>query len=276
MISFVSAVVPIILIVCLILLVFCTRLLISRFRRKQPEIPDVEESRGRGKSVKWEDQETRKTPKVTPQVIPVRLSKSYGPSSPSLELEHSEPSLPSMIMKGTLYRRFARSLGSLFYADSSDSETMNSPTLADEIEKSTPRAFQDVEENAAVSKECTPRLHNSKSMPVLSSNSEFYIDEEVLYWSKNRWKKGKVTKLNPIKVRGLDNFKSKEYEKVRKLVSLPSKIGEAVDDQNVEEMTDEDYLKLMKDIRRNTRASRGFLRKAKTTQVRLVDTVSQR
>jgi hypothetical protein len=255
MISFVSTVVPIILIVCLMLLVFCTRLLVSRFRRKEPEIPDVEQSRGRGKSVKWEDQETGRTPKVTPQVIPVRLSKSEGPSSPS-ELENSELTLPSMTMKGTLYRRFARSLGSLFSA--SDSETMNSPTLADEIEKSSPRAFQDVEENAAVSEECTPRLHASKSMPVFSSNSEFYIDEEVLYWSKNRWKKGIVTKLNPIRVKGLDNFKSKEYEKVRKLVSLPSKIGEAVDEQNVEEMTDEDYLKLMKDIRRNTRASRVF------------------
>lgn len=271
MISFVTTVVPIVLVIFLGLLVFCTKVLISRYRRKQSEIPDVEQCR---KSVTWKDQDNQgTTPKVTPQVIPVRLSKSDAGNvdQTTSELEKSGPSL-----QGTLYRKFARSLTSLFYADASDSETLNSPNSAASIEKSSPKAFQDVEENAAVSKEDPPRLHASKSMPVFSSNSDFYINEEVLYWSKKKWKKGIVTKLNPIKVRGLDNFKSKEYEKVRKLVSLPSKIGETVDEQNVEEMTDEDYLQLMKDIRRNTRASRGFLRKARNTQIRLVETVSQR
>merc|ERR1719193_2886767 len=129
---------------------------------------------------------------------------------------------------------------------------------------------------------CSPRplqreaamtRNRGKSEPSNADENGFYVGEEVQYRGKSRWKRGVVTSINPLKVQGEGNYRSHAYEKVRKLRVLPSKIGEEVDDMDVQDMTFDDFKRLMKSARRNTRASRHHLADARKSQAKLVDTL---
>merc|ERR1719447_2360136 len=67
--------------------------------------------------------------------------------------------------------------------------------------------------------------NRGKSEPIKADENGFYVGEEVQYRGKARWKRGVVTSINPLKVQGGGNYRSHQYEKVRKLRVLPSKIG---------------------------------------------------
>merc|ERR1719499_1973639 len=114
----------------------------------------------------------------------------------------------------------------------------------------------------------------SQSEPLTDENG-FYVGEEVQYRGKSRWKRGIVTSINPLKVQGEGNYRARAYEQVRKLRVLPSKIGEEVDDMDVQDMTFDDFKRLMKSARRNTRASRHHLADARKSRANLVDTLAR-
>merc|ERR1719204_2294144 len=139
---------------------------------------------------------------------------------------------------------------------SEESPTMRSPAAISSI---SPRQFQ----RAATRKRST-------SEPIEVDENEFYVGEEVQYRGKSRWKRGVVTSINPLKVQGDGNYRARAYEQVRKLRVLPSKIGEEVDDMDVQDMSFDDFKKLMNSARRNTRASRHHLADARKSQAKLV------
>merc|ERR1719483_1637767 len=119
----------------------------------------------------------------------------------------------------------------------------------------------------------SPRTR-SHSVPTQTDDDGFFVEEEVMYQSKKRWKRGVVTSLNPLKVKGADNFRSKKYANVQKLTVLP-KIGEEVDDMDVETMTPEDYENLMRSARRDTATSRAMLSKSMKSHADLLKTITK-
>jgi len=119
----------------------------------------------------------------------------------------------------------------------------------------------------------SPRTR-SHSVPTQTDDDGFFVGEEVMYQSKKRWKRGVVTSLNPLKVKGADNFRSKKYANVRKLTVLPE-IGEEVDDMDVETMTPEDYENLMRSARRDTATSRAMLSKSMKSHADLLKTITK-
>jgi len=119
----------------------------------------------------------------------------------------------------------------------------------------------------------SPRTR-SHSVPAQTDDDGFFLGEEVMYQSKKRWKRGVVTSLNPLKVKGADNFRSKKYANVRKLTVLPE-IGEEVDDMDVETMTSEDYENLMRSARRDTTTGRAMLSKSMKSHADLLKTITK-
>lgn len=119
----------------------------------------------------------------------------------------------------------------------------------------------------------SPRTR-SHSVPAQTDDDGFFLGEEVMYQSKKRWKRGVVTSLNPLKVKGADNFRSKKYANVRKLTVLPE-IGEEVDDMDVETMTPEDFENLMRSARRDTATSRAMLSKSMKSHGDLMKTITK-
>jgi len=119
----------------------------------------------------------------------------------------------------------------------------------------------------------SPRTR-SHSVPAQVDDDGFFLGEEVMYQSKKRWKRGVVTSLNPLKVKGADNFRSKNYANVRKLTVLPE-IGKEVDDIDVETMTPEDFENLMRSARRDTATSRAMLSKSMKSHGDLMKTITK-
>jgi len=260
------------------------------------------------KSVRFADEELSCHADVTPQIVPVptkvslavgtdeedekkaperssrsssivtslfrSLSRSlslYSMKSESEDLEVEEPSQPRRRSRPLYVSDLDAcqclsedSMNDLTDEISEESPTSRSPASITEISSISPRQFQ----RAATRKRST-------SEPIEVDENEFYVGEEVQYRGKSRWKRGVVTSINPLKVQGDGNYRARAYEQVRKLRVLPSKIGEEVDDMDVQDMSFDDFKKLMNSARRNTRASRHHLADARKSQAKLVDTLAR-
>jgi len=233
--------------------------------------------RSRSKSVRWVD-EVSQSGTVTPQSVPdanVAIDLAETPST--------NPGTPGQTHIGSVFKRFTRSLVSLMSDDISvpmedeESETPDSAGFEDIPE--VPMGKRTVDKAHTDDIECmkiemlSPRTR-SISLPAKTDKNNFFVGEEVEYRSKNRWKRGFVTAINPLKVKGEDNYRSKQYDEVRKLRAMPL-IGEEVDTMDVEEMTHEDFVNIMQSARRNTIHGRAALTKAMQSQSNLVRTVTK-
>jgi len=256
--------------------------------KKRPSLP-------KHKSVRFADEDLSEA-HVTPQRIPTptKVSLEVGTDEEDFALERSKRS-SSMVTN--FFRSFSRSLS--LYSMKSESEDLeevdesshpgrlssliechstsmeDSSDLTDELSEESITMSSTVSTPCLEQKEISINRDRSKSEPVQSDENGFYVGEEVQYRGKSRWKRGIVTSINPLKVQGEGNYRARAYEQVRKLRVLPSKIGEEVDDMDVREMTFDDFKKLMKSARQNTRTSRHFLAETAKCQSQLVDTLAK-
>lgn len=184
---------------------------------------------------------------VTPSTRSLTPSPSVSIETPSDSMSDEIPPIPGL---------------------RSPSETARSRAQSDDDKKMV--HIQSFMQSLAVA---SPRTR-SHSVPTQTDDDGFFVGEEVMYQSKKRWKRGVVTSLNPLKVKGADNFRSKKYANVRKLTVLPE-IGEEVDDMDVETMTLEDYENLMRSARRDTVKSRAMLSKSMKSHADLVKTITK-
>jgi len=264
---------------------------------KKPPLPSR-------KSVRFADEELCEAAHVTPQMIPRQVSLAVGSDEEDVTSEEkSSPrqNRPSSIVTN-LFRSLSRSLS--LYSIKSESEDLEdderscsrnlpSPTsdtgefpdssenlssMIDEIseESSTPDSAPSSPRSLheEVTMTFSPR-NRSKSVPVKTDENGFYVGEEVQYRGKARWKRGVVTSINPLKVQGDGNYRARQYEQVRKLRVLPSKIGEEVDDMDVDEMTFDDFKRLMRSARQDTRTGRDLLADTAKSQSLLVETITR-
>lgn len=277
----------------------------SNTGNKKPPLPTH-------KSVRFADEELSCHAHVTPQIVPIptKVSLAVGTDEED-EKKAPEGSSRSSSIVTSLFRSLSRSL-SLYSIKSPKSESedleVEEPShprrrsrplyvsdmdehvlsddsmndLTDEISEESPtkRKLAEVESLSSISPrnikgEGSMTRNRSRSEPIEVDENDFYVGEEVQYRGKSRWKRGIVTSINPLKVQGDGNYRARAYEQVRKLRVLPSKIGEEVDDMDVQDMTFDDFKRLMKSARRNTRASRHHLADARKSQAKLVDTLAR-
>jgi len=259
----------------------------------------------RHKSVRFADEKVTCQAHVTPQVVPIptQVSLAVGTDQEEAKSPERRQSKRSSIVT-TLFRSLSRSL-SLFSPKSEsgiedlDPESHSrriSDHLSDVdeciditedyiVEMNSDLAVQTPEESTTASSALsTPRQleanapmtrNRSQSEPIEADENGFYVGEEVQYRGKSRWKRGVVTSINPLKVQGEGNYRSHGYEQVRKLRVLPSKIGEEVDDMDVNEMTFDDFKRLMRSARQNTRTGRDLLADTAKRQSQLVEVLAR-
>jgi len=166
------------------------------------------------------------------------------------------------------------SMGSQTSDDLTDfSESMISEEIATPPE--TPQSMVDERIMVCASPKCSRNRSQSEPIKMESDENGFYVGEKVQYRGKARWKRGIVTSINPLKVQGDGNYRARQYEQVRKLRKLPSKIGEEVDDMDVEEMDFDDFKRLMRSARQNTRTGRDLLADTAKSQSLLVETITR-
>jgi len=106
---------------------------------------------------------------------------------------------------------------------------------------------------------------------VLSSACSFDVGEEVEYRSKTHWKRGIVTSLSPLKVKGEFNWLAKHYEQVRKLRVL----SEESSDPDGKEFSLEEFKNIMQSARRHTLHGKGFLSHSMKSRSNLLKTLAR-
>lgn len=247
------------------------------------------------KSVRFADEDLGSEAHVTPQMIPTptKVTLAVGSDLEDEDRQFPERSKRSSSIVTNFFRSLSRSL-SLYSInaeseDLSEVEDMRSSSTSEchdtsmesitELADDTSDDFSTMSSPGIspvfISKELSNTRNRSKSEPIEIDENGFHVGEEVEYRGKLRWKRGIVTSINPLKVQGEGNYRARAYDQVRKLRVLPSKIGEEVDDMDVHEMTFDDFKRLMKSARQNTRTSRHILADAAKSQSQLVETLAR-
>jgi len=260
----------------------------------------------RHKSVRFADEKLTCRAHVTPQVVPIptQVSIPVGTEQQDAKSPKRRQSKRSSIVTN-LFRSLSRSLSLFSPKSESGLEDLEievesrsrriSDHLSDVdecldisegyiVEMNSDLADHISEESTTASSTLTPRKrqedapmtrNRSQSEPTKADENGFFVGEEVQYRGKSRWKRGVVTSINPLKVQGEGNYRSHGYEQVRKLRVLPSKIGEEVDDMDVNEMTFDDFKRLMRSARQNTRTGRDLLADTAKRQSQLVEVLAR-
>jgi len=233
----------------------------------------------------------------TPQMVPIpQVTLAVGSDCEDAisEEKRSPRKSRAASVVSNLFRNLSRSM-SLFSLKSEDldedddfSHTPSPPSddltdlsenfmISEEISTppESPQSLVDEHRVACSSPQCSRNRIQSEPIKIQSDENGFYVGEEVQYRGKARWKRGVVTSINPLKVQGDGNFRARQYEQVRKLRKLPSKIGEEVDDMDVEEMDFDDFKRLMRSARQNTRTGRDLLADTAKSQSLLVETITR-
>jgi len=229
---------------------------------------------------------------VTPQIVPDAHTLPIPIASDGEDetLEQSVSRRHSQL--GDMFRSFGRSLFNLMEHDSNESNSITECTPSSSPDRVLPRQNPiRTERSQSHDKEAIRRAKSEysssalttknreakrKSMPIGMRSDEkgFYVGEEVEYLGKKHWKRGTVVSIDPLKVKGEDNFRAKTYDKVRKLRILPL-IDEEVCNIDVDDMTMEDFKRLMMSARQDARCSRSSLSDAKESRKKLNETLAR-
>lgn len=106
---------------------------------------------------------------------------------------------------------------------------------------------------------------------VLASACSFDLGEEVEYRSKTHWKRGIVTSLSPLKVKGEFNWVAKHYEQVRKLRVF----SEESSDPDGKVFSLEEFKNIMQSARRHTSHGKSFLSHSMKSRSNLLKTLAR-